>query len=54
MANSMMFTLFDAPQISEADRQAWATFYRDTGQRVYWTQGKLGDGVAGVKKVRRE
>jgi len=38
-------------QVSDADRRAWANYYRESGQRVFWTHGKKGDGVQGLKKV---
>lgn len=37
-------------EISEADRAAWSTHYKDAGQKVFWTDGKLGQGVKRLKQ----
>jgi ribosome biogenesis GTPase A len=38
-------------QVSSSDRRSWAEHYRTTGQRVFWTQGKAGDGIPALKQV---
>ncbi|GLC46929.1 hypothetical protein PLESTM_001946400 [Pleodorina starrii] len=39
-----------ADEVDPADLAAWRQHYRAQGQRVYWTDGRSGDGVKGVRK----
>eukprot|EP00798_Chlamydomonas_sp_ICE-L_P019753 gene19753-26446_t len=36
-------------EVSASDRAAWMAHFKATGQKVYWTDGKKGDGVKGLK-----
>ena len=37
--------------VSAADRKEWVAHFKATGQRVYWTDGKMGEGVRGLKNA---
>ncbi|EFJ40589.1 hypothetical protein VOLCADRAFT_32516, partial [Volvox carteri f. nagariensis] len=39
-----------ADEVSERDLAAWRAHFRATRQQVFWTDGRSGDGVRGVKK----
>ncbi|KAL6758082.1 P-loop containing nucleoside triphosphate hydrolase protein [Haematococcus lacustris] len=38
-------------QVSQEDKAAWVQYYKDTKQKMFWTDGKQGDGVQGVKRA---
>jgi hypothetical protein len=37
-------------EIAPAQLEAWKAFYAASGQRVFWTNGRNGDGTKAVRK----
>lgn len=48
-AKPTLLVLNRTDMISKRDRQAWAKYYREAGQRVFWTDGREGGGVPDLK-----
>ncbi|GIL87230.1 hypothetical protein Vretimale_14324 [Volvox reticuliferus] len=49
-AKPRLLILNRADEVSPADLAAWREHHRVEGQRVFWTDGRSGDGVKGVRK----
>ncbi|GLI71576.1 hypothetical protein VaNZ11_016840 [Volvox africanus] len=49
-AKPCLLVLNRADEVSPADLAAWRQHHRSEGQRVFWTDGRRGEGVKGVRK----
>ncbi|GIL66877.1 hypothetical protein Vafri_20347, partial [Volvox africanus] len=49
-AKPRLLVINRADEVSPADLAAWRQHHRSGGERVFWTDGRSGDGVKGVRK----